>query len=182
MSENEEIEENYFECQYCHCTFDSEDERDNHVFQVHMNEVQEKLSQIRDIAKSEEKTLGSWREKLKLEILEEIARDQPQRLYSIRIHPEQLEKLCDERIFKMALRTKMPNSFDLMWMKDKNWDRIAKEVKVKEEEDQREAEIQKELKRVNERELTSLSNLGEESKYMLLKQWLQSKRTQNRRD
>jgi hypothetical protein len=178
---NEEIEENYYECQYCHATFDSEDERDNHVFEKHMDKVEEGLNEIRHIAEENKEVRGSWRETLKTEILEQLAKEQPQRLYEIRIHPEILDKMLEERIFKMALKCKMPNKFDLLCMQDPNFDKVAKEHKElkeqREQKEKREAEIQEEVKKVGEREL-----LSKDLKIAIFKAWLQSKKTKNRSD
>jgi hypothetical protein len=178
---NEEIEENYYQCQYCGDFFDSEDARDNHVFQVHMDKVEEGLAEIRRIGEEHKEVIGSWKEKMKIEILEELSREQPQRLYEIRIHPEILDKIVEERIFKMALKCKMPNKFDLLCMQDPNFDKVAKEHKElkeqREQKEKREAEIQEEVKKVGEREL-----LSKDLKIAIFKAWLQSKKTKNRSD
>jgi hypothetical protein len=173
---NEEIEENYYECLYCGATFDTEEERDSHTFEKHLDKVQEKLDEIKKIAEETKEVRDSWKEDMKFGILEKLAREQPQRLYEIRIHPEILDKMVEEELFKMALRVKMPSKFDLLWMQDPNFDKVRKEQKdLKEQKEKKEAEIQEEVKKVGEREL-----LSRDLQIAIFKEWLKSKRTKGR--
>lgn len=186
MSEYEELKEfigkNCFECGYCHDIFDSEEERDAHVFQVHSKEVERDLANIERLSKEHEETITNFKEKLEIEILEKLAKENPRMLYDIRmdVSGKLMDKLIEEELFKKSLRCRMPSKFDLMWTQDPNFEKAEREAKeLREQKEQREEEIQKEVQKVNERELISkdIENLSKETQYLILKRYLESKKT-----
>ncbi|MCJ7630834.1 hypothetical protein MUP77_00300 [Candidatus Bathyarchaeota archaeon] len=126
-NENEEIEENFYSCQYCSMTFDSSDQRDEHVFQSHMHEVQERLSQIRTIAEENKETISEWKAERKKELLLKIATERPQLLHEIQTSPhadEMLDKEIEMDLFKRALHTNSLDSFSAMWIQHPRFEEI----------------------------------------------------------
>jgi uncharacterized C2H2 Zn-finger protein len=135
-NENEEIEENFYSCQYCSMTFDSSDQRDEHVFQSHMHEVEEKLGQIRNIAEEHSETISEWKAEKKKELLLRIAKERPQLLHEIQCSPhsdEMLNKEIEMDLLKRALRTNTLSSFDAMWIRHPKFEEIYKASREKPE-------------------------------------------------
>jgi hypothetical protein len=132
MNNEDEIEENYYQCLYCGCTFDSEDQRDDHTFRNHMREVEEKLGQIRSIGEENKETISEWKAEKKKELLLRIATERPQLLHEIQCSPhsdEMLDKMIEEELFKTALKTKTLSSFDLMWIRHPKFEEVYKATK-----------------------------------------------------
>lgn len=130
--EDEIIEENFYSCLYCEATFDTEDERDDHTFRMHMNEVEEKLGQIRNIAEENKETISEWKAEKKKELLLKIATERPQLLHEIQTSPhsdEMLDKMVEEELFKTALNTKTLSSFDLMWIRHPKFEEVYRATK-----------------------------------------------------
>jgi uncharacterized C2H2 Zn-finger protein len=135
-NENEEIEENFYSCQYCSMTFDNSDQRDEHVFQSHMHEVEEKLGQIRNIAEEHSETISEWKAEKKKELLLKIATERPQLLHEIQTSPhadEMLDKMVSEDLFKRALKTNTLSSFDAMWIQHPRFEEIYRASREKPE-------------------------------------------------
>jgi hypothetical protein len=132
-NETEEIiEENFYSCLYCGAIFDTEDERDDHTFRMHMNEVEEKLSEIRSIGEQHSETISEWKAEKKKELLLRIATERPQLLHEIQCSPhsdEMLDKMVEEELFKTALNTKTLSSFDLMWIRHPKFEEVYKATK-----------------------------------------------------
>lgn len=124
--ENEETEENTFECQYCHLTFDSPDERDNHVLSCHYEQVSENLAKIRTIAEEHSDTIASWRDSKRKELLLKIATENPRLLHEIQgTHGDEiLDKMIEESLFKEALRANTASRFDLLWLQSPHFEEV----------------------------------------------------------
>lgn len=135
MNNNEEIEEtNSYECMYCHLTFDSGDERDNHVLSTHYAQVEEKLSKIRTIAQNHEQTIENWKDKKRKEFLLKISQERPQLLHILQTSPNSesiLDKEVEMELLRTALKTNSLSSFDAMWLKS---DKLQKALEDSKEE------------------------------------------------
>jgi hypothetical protein len=132
----DENEENCFECQYCNLTFDSSDERDNHVFSTHYKEVEDNLAKIQHIAEepSNKQTIQEWKDEKRKELLLKIATERPQLLHEIQTSPhadEMLSKLIEMDLFKQALRVETLSSFDAMWLKHPRFEEFYRASKEK---------------------------------------------------
>jgi hypothetical protein len=133
---NNEEEENYYPCQYCGAMYDSEDERDNHIFEKHMDAVEQKLSEMRNIAESNRETITSWKDEKRKEFLLKISQERPQLLHEIQCSPhseEMLDKMVEEDLFKRALKIETLSSFDAMWLKHPRFEEIYKASRDKPE-------------------------------------------------
>lgn len=129
MNNENEIEENYHQCLYCGATFDTEEERDSHTFEKHMNAVEEKLSQIRNIAEEHKETIQEWKDQKKKELLLKIATENPRLLHELQVSPhadEMLDKMISEDLFKKALKVETLSSFDAIWLRHPKFEAIYK--------------------------------------------------------
>jgi hypothetical protein len=136
MNNEDEIEENYYQCLYCGATFDSEDERDSHTFEKHMDAVEEKLSQIRNIAEENKETIENWKDAKKKELLLKIATERPSLLHIIQTSPhsdEMLDKEIEMDLFKRALHTNSLDSFSAMWIRHPKFEEIYRASRSKPE-------------------------------------------------
>jgi hypothetical protein len=125
-NENEIIEENYYECLYCGATFDTEEERDAHTFEKHMDAVEEKLGEISELAQEHKQTIQEWKDEKRKEILSRLSQENPQALRMIQNSPhsdEMLNKLIEMDLFKLALRTQTLNS-DIVWIKSPHFEEV----------------------------------------------------------
>lgn len=129
----DENEENFYVCPHCEATFDTEDERDNHVFKNHMDTVEQKLREISELAQEHKQTLQEWKDSKKKELLLKIASENPQKLKEFQgTHGEELmERELEMSLFKEALKTNTLNSFDLMWIRHPQFEEIYKSTKEK---------------------------------------------------
>lgn len=147
MNENEEtIEENYFECLYCGLTFDSEEARDNHTFEKHLRQVEEKLSQIRNISESKEnkETIEGWKEKMKKKLLLKISTENPRLLREMVSSPhsdEMLEHECQMELLRMALKTDQLDSLSAMYIQSPHFAELYEAQKKKHEDATDQSEV-----------------------------------------
>lgn len=136
MHNEEEGEENYYQCLYCGATFDSEEERDSHTFEQHLSEVEEKLSQIRNIAQENKETIENWKDAKKKELLLKIATERPQLLHIIQTSPHSEEMLAKEiemDLWKRSLHTNSLDSFSAMWIRHPRFEEIYRASREKPE-------------------------------------------------
>lgn len=129
-------EENYYACLYCGATFDTEEERDNHTFEKHMTEVEEKLSQIRTIAEEHSETIQEWKDAKRKELLLKIATERPQLLHEIQtsVHgSEILDHEVEMELLRKALSTNSLDSFSAMWIRHPKFEEIYKASREKPE-------------------------------------------------
>lgn len=138
---NEEIEEeNCFTCQYCSLSFDSSEERDDHVLQTHYREVEERLNRIRNVASENAETIKSWKDAKKKELLLEIATQRPALLHILQTSPhsdEMLDKEIEMDLFKRALHTNSLDSFSAMWIRHPKFEEIYRASRSKPEHEPR---------------------------------------------
>jgi hypothetical protein len=131
-----ENEENFYQCPYCKATYDDPDSRDDHVFQNHMDMVEQKLSEISKIGEEHSQTIQEWRDSKKRELLLKISQEQPQLLHILQTSPESesmLEKMVSEDLFKKALKVETLSSFDAMWLRHPKFEEIYKASREKPE-------------------------------------------------
>jgi hypothetical protein len=129
MVENERM---YYECFYCTAIFQSESERETHIFENHQSEVQEKLGEIRSIAEKPEnaQTIQEWKDSKKKSILLNLSQENPQALRTIMTSPESdemIDKLIEMDLLKLALRTQTLSS-DIIWMKSPRFEEARKKT------------------------------------------------------
>lgn len=135
MSENNEElyaylsegEENYYSCLYCGATFDTEEERDSHTFEKHMDTVEQKLREISELAEKHSETIDNWRDQKRKEFLLKISQERPQLLHEIQCSThgeEMLDRMVEEDLFKRALKVKTLSSFDAMWLKHPKFEEV----------------------------------------------------------
>jgi len=137
-NENEETEENFYVCMYCHALFDDENQRDEHVFKSHMHEVEQKLSEIANLAQQPEhkQTIQEWKDEKRKELLLKISQERPQLLHEIQTSPhadEMIDKMIEEDLFKKALKTETLSSFDAMWLRHPKFEEIYRASREKPE-------------------------------------------------
>jgi len=128
--------ENVYECQYCHLTFDSSEELEDHVLSIHYREVEQNLSKIKTIAEEHKETIQEWKDQKKKELLLKIARDNPRLLHEIQVSPhsdEMLDKEVEMELFKRALHTNSLDSFSAMWIRHPKFEEIYKASREKPE-------------------------------------------------
>jgi uncharacterized C2H2 Zn-finger protein len=167
-------------CPFCGRIYENEDLFFEHISVDHRYQIEQEGEKLENLAEEHKETLKEWIEQKKYEVLERVAKSNPRMLHEIRLHPEILDKMVQEEIFKMSLLSRMPNKFDLMWTQDPNWDKVAKKVKeVKEEREAKEKEIQD---TVREAQWNSkdIEHLSKEDLTLILKRYLESKRTKRR--
>jgi len=131
MNNEENKDENFYRCLYCEAVFDTEEERDAHTFEKHMDTVEQKLSEITEklskVAEDHKEVIYNWKNQKRKEFLLQIASENPRLLHEIQTSPhadEMLDKMVEEDIFKRALRTETLSSFDAMWLKHPKFEEV----------------------------------------------------------
>lgn len=122
-----EGEENYYSCLYCGATFDTEEERDSHTFEKHMDTVEQKLREISELAEEHKETIDNWRDQKRKEFLLKISQERPQLLHEIQCSThgeEMLDRMVEEDLFKRALKVKTLSSFEAMWLKHPKFEEV----------------------------------------------------------
>jgi hypothetical protein len=124
----------WYQCFYCSDIFEDEESRETHIFENHMDEVDEKLSQIQSIAQENSQTLQEWKNEKKKELLLKIATENPRLLHEIQVSPhsdEMLDKEVEMELFKKALHTNSLDSFSAMWLRHPKFEEISKAERSK---------------------------------------------------
>lgn len=133
---DENEDENFYACPHCGATFDDPDSRDAHVFEQHMDLVEQKLREISELAQEHRQTIQEWKDEKKKELLLKIATENPRLLHEIQVSPhadEMLDKMVAEDLFKRALRTETLSSFDAMWLRHPRFEEIYRASREKPE-------------------------------------------------
>jgi len=136
MNNEEETEENYYQCLYCGDTFDTEEERDAHTFENHMNAVEQKLREISELAQEHSQTIQEWKDEKRRELLLKISQERPQLLHEIQCSPhgdEILNREVEMELLRKALKTNTLTSFDAMWIKHPKFEEIYRADREKPE-------------------------------------------------
>jgi len=124
-------ETTYYQCFYCSKIFGSEQERETHIYENHIDVVEQKLQEISELAQEPEhkQTIQEWKNEKTKELLLKISRENPKLLHELQgTHGDEiLEKMLSEELFKMALRTETLSSFDAMWLKHPKFEEIKAE-------------------------------------------------------
>jgi len=101
-------------CPICGIFFDDIDMLTQH-FDCDHQELDETLSNLSELAEENKETIDNWLESKKKELLLKIAKEEPERMHSIEMHPEELDKVVMDEIWKSAIKTERLSKFDRMW-------------------------------------------------------------------